>query len=181
MTILKVPVGKNDHLQGNPKAPVILVEYGDYECPYCGEAYPIVKRVQKVLGKNLGFVFRNFPLTELHPHALQAALAAEAAGLQGKFWEIHDTLFENQETLEDEDLIGFARRLGLDPGQFNSDRHSRGVQKKVKDDFLGGALSGVNGTPTFFINGRRHDGYYDFKDLLGALERAAGRGLKVYA
>ncbi len=111
---MKPPVGANDHVQGTANAPVTLVEYGDYECPYCGEAYPIVKALQERLGKQMRFVFRNFPLSEMHPHAEHAAEAAEAAGGQGKFWEMHDLLYENQDALEDEDLARYAKALKLD-------------------------------------------------------------------
>ena len=111
MSKLTVPVGAQDHAQGPEDAPVTLVEYGDYECPYCGAAYPIVKRIQKKMGKDLRFVFRNFPLTESHPHALAAAQSAEAAALQNSFWEMHDALYENQRALEDRDLVRLARGL----------------------------------------------------------------------
>src|SRR6202044_1590923 len=112
MATLKVPVTTEDHAQGPANAPVTLVEYGDYECPYCGQAYPIVKELQKLEGKSLRFVFRNFPLAQVHPHAVHAAYAAEAAAKQGKFWEMHDKLYENQQALEDHDVLMYAREIG---------------------------------------------------------------------
>src|SRR6059036_3950665 len=114
---LVLPVGEGDHVRGPPNAPATLVEYGDYECPYCGLAHPIVKSVQAHLGRRMRFVFRHFPLTEIHPHALRAAEAAEAAGAQGKFWEMHDLLYENQNALHDEALAQYAESLGLDAGR----------------------------------------------------------------
>lgn len=167
---LKPPVGANDHAQGSKDAPVTLVEYGDYECPYCGEAYPIVKALQKRLGKELRLAFRNFPLAEAHPHAEHAAEAAEAAGAQGKFWEMHDLLYENQDALEDEDLVRYAKALRLDVPRFVKEMESRLYAERVRTDFSSGARSGVNGTPTFFINGARHDGPFDLQSLLAAIE-----------
>ncbi len=147
-----------DHAAGPKDAPVTLVEYGDYECPYCGMAYPIVKRAQQKLGASLRFVFRNFPLAEAHPHARLAAQAAEAAGAQGKFWEMHDMLFENQRALEPEDIVGYAKSLGLDTVKFARDVEAGTYAKRVTGDFRNGVKSGVNGTPTFFVNGTRYDG-----------------------
>lgn len=170
MAKLTVQVGAKDHVQGEDDAPLTLVEYGDYECPHCGAAYPIVKRVQKKLGKNLRIVFRNFPLTESHPHALHAAQAAEAAALQDKFWEMHDVIYEHQETLEDDDLLGFAQELKLDTKKWESGFSSDAVENKIEQDFNGGIRSGVNGTPTFFINGVRHDDSFAYPILLAALQ-----------
>ncbi|MGA7870252.1 MAG: thioredoxin domain-containing protein [Candidatus Binatus sp.] len=170
---LKPPVGANDHVQGPAKAPVTLVEYGDYECPYCGEAYPIVKALQERLGDQLRFVFRNFPLGEAHPHAEHAAEAAEGAGAQGKFWEMHDLLYENQDALEDEDLARYARALHLDVPRFVKEMTGHAQAERVREDFSSGVRSGVNGTPTFFVNGVRHDGPFDLRSLLAAIEEAA--------
>ena len=170
---LKPPVGENDHIQGAAKAPVTLVEYGDYECPYCGEAYPIVKALQKRLGDELRFVFRNFPLAEAHPHAEHAAEAAEAAGAQGKFWEMHDLLYENQDALEDEDLVRYAKALHLDVPRFVKDMEAHTYVERIRADFSSGVRSGVNGTPSFFINGARHDGAFDLRSLLAAIEEAS--------
>ncbi len=169
---LKPPVGPHDHVQGPAKAPVTLVEYGDYECPYCGEAYPVVKALQERLGDQMRFVFRNFPLAQAHPHAEHAAEAAEAAGAQGKFWEMHDMLYENQDALEDEDLVRYARALHLDLPRFVKEMESGTYLERVREDFRSGVRSGVNGTPSFFINGMRHDGPFDLASLLAAIEEA---------
>lgn len=173
MSRLTLPVEKRDHIRGNPDAPVTLLEYGDYECPYCGQAYGIVKMVEAQAGDLLRFVFRNFPLTQIHPHAFPAACAAEAAGLQGRFWAMHDTLFENQDRLEDEDLIDYAQALDLDARRFVQDMRSEAVERRIREDFMSGVRSGVNGTPTFFINGRRHDGSWDYPSLVQAIQYAA--------
>ena len=169
---LKPPVGPKDHMQGPPDAPVTLVEYGDYECPYCGEAYPVVKALQERLGDQMCFVFRNFPLTQVHPHAEEAAEAAEAAGAQGKFWEMHDLLYENQDALEPEDLVQYARALKLDLKRFVLEMREHVYVERVREDFRSGVRSGVNGTPTFFINGARHNGPFDLVSLLAAIEEA---------
>jgi protein-disulfide isomerase len=169
---LKPPVGPKDHMQGPPDAPVTLVEYGDYECPYCGEAYPVVKALQERLGDQMCFVFRNFPLTQVHPHAEEAAEAAEAAGAQGKFWEMHDLLYENQDALEPEDLVQYARALKLDLKRFVLEMREHVYVERVREDFRSGVRSGVNGTPTFFINGARHNGPFDLESLLAAIEEA---------
>jgi protein-disulfide isomerase len=173
MSQLKPPVGANDHVQGPAKGSVTLVEYGDYECPYCGEAYPIVKALQERLADKLRFVFRNFPLAQAHPHAEHAAEAAEAAGAQGKFWEMHDMLYENQDALEDEDLVRHARALHLDVPRFVKDMEEHRYADRVREGFRSGVRSGVNGTPSFFVNGARHDGPFDLGSLLGAIEEAA--------
>ena len=171
---LTPPVSERDHIAGPDDAPVTLVEYGDYECPYCGMAYPIVKAAQQRLGDQLRFVFRNFPLRESHPHAQHAAEAAEAAGAQGKFWEMHDMLFEHQDSLGDEDLITYADALGLDSEQFVDDLASGTYTPRVREDFRSGVRSGVNGTPTFFINGERYNGpWADEVRVVAALRDAA--------
>ncbi|HXN14314.1 MAG TPA: thioredoxin domain-containing protein [Candidatus Acidoferrales bacterium] len=170
---LKPPVGANDHIEGPAKAPVTLLEYGDYECPYCGEAYPIVKALQERLGDQVRLVFRNFPLAEAHPHAEHAAEAAEAAAAQGKFWEMHDLLYENQDALEDQDLVQYAEALKLDVPRFVKEMKAGAHLERVRADFSSGVRSGVNGTPTFFINGARHDGPFDLRSLLAAIEEAA--------
>jgi protein-disulfide isomerase len=171
---LKPPVGPQDHVQGNPDAPIELVEYGDFECPFCGQAYNSVKAVQAALGDHLRFVFRNFPLAQAHPHALPAAQAAEAAGLQGRFWEMHDVLFEHQDKLDEPSLFRFAGALGLDMERFGRDFASPEVAAKIRADFLSGARSGVNGTPTFFVNGERYDGSWAPEDFIAALSTLAG-------
>jgi protein-disulfide isomerase len=174
---LTLPVSEDrDHIQGPAQAPVVLVEYGDYECPYCGAAYPIVKQIQSRMGSRLAFVFRNFPITTSHPHAQHAAEAAEAAGTQGKFWEMHDQLFEHQGRLGDDDLRSYAEALGLDVELLDKELREHVHAGRVKEDFMSGVRSGVPGTPTFFIDGVRHDDSFDFDVLLAALERAAGTG-----
>jgi protein-disulfide isomerase len=178
MSTLIVPVNAGDHIQGSSDAPVTLVEYGDFQCPYCGEAFPIVKQLQKEMGRDLRFVFRNFPLTEIHRHALAAACAAEAAGLQDHFWEMHDMLYENQRKLRDPDLIVRAEKLQLDMERFKKDSTSDQVLSRIQEDFSGGIRSGVNGTPTFFINGVRHDGSYEYEDLLAVLQEQVGPQLE---
>jgi len=171
---LKPPVSSSDHLQGDPQAPAILVEYGDYECPHCGHAYPIVKRVQKHFGKRLAFVFRNFPLNEIHPNAEAAAETAEFAAAHQKFWEMHDAIFENQDQLGLELLVGLADQLGLPTSELEKALEAGKFTPRVKSDFIGGARSGVNGTPTFFINGERHNGPFEFEDLVAAIEVRTG-------
>ena len=166
---LSPPVTDRDHAQGPAQAALTLVEYGDYECPHCGRAYPIVKEVQRRLGPKLRFVFRNFPLAEAHPHAQHAAEAAEAAGAQERFWEMHDTLFEHQRSLDDRHLLQYAQVLGLDQQRFQQDLTSHAYAGRVREDFRSGVKSGVNGTPTFFINGVRHDDAWDIETLMDAL------------
>ena len=166
---LTVPVGERDHLLGPATAPVTLVEYGDYECPYCGAAHASVEQVRQVMGNDLCFVFRHFPLSQIHPHAYQAAEAAEAAGAQNRFWEMHHLLFANQDRLGLRDLIGYAGALGLDLERFVTDLRGHAHAGRLREDFLSGVRSGVNGTPTFFVNGLRHDGGYDVEVLLEAL------------
>ena len=175
---LTVPVSGRDHGAGPDTAPITLVEYGDYECPHCGAAYPIVKELQRVLGDRLRFVFRNFPLTQIHPHAEHAAESAEAAGAQDRFWEMHDWLFEHQRHLADAQLVRAAETLGLDTARFQRELEDAAHQARVREDFMSGVRSGVNGTPTFFINGRRHDGSWDSATLLAALEAADKRVAK---
>ena len=171
---LTMPVTEDrDHFQGPADAAVTLVEYGDYECPFCGAAYPIIKEVQARTGEVLRFVFRNFPITTSHPHAEQAAEAAEAAAAQDNFWEMHDALYENQKRLRDEDLRAYAEELGLDVERFAGELGEHVHEERVHEDFLSGVRSGVNGTPTFYVNGVRHDDSYDVDTLLAAIERAA--------
>jgi protein-disulfide isomerase len=164
-------------VQGDEDAPVTLLEYGDYECPHCGHAYPIIKRIQKHFGKQMKFVFRNFPLSEMHPNAESAAEAAEFAGAKGQFWEMHDAIFENQEELGVPLLLTLAQTLGLSSPDLRSALMDREYAPRVKSDFLGGVRSGVNGTPTFFINGQRHDGLPDFEELVAAIDARLSKGL----
>lgn len=169
---LVIPVSASDHSQGPADAPVTLVEYGDYECPYCGQAYPIIKAVQRELGDRLRFVFRNFPIAEAHPHALRAAEFAETAAAAGRFWQAHDLLYENQGALTDEDLLAYGQSLGLDAAALAVGLDGRHVEK-IRADFMGGVRSGVNGTPSLFVNGRRLDGGFDHAHLVAALRHAA--------
>jgi protein-disulfide isomerase len=155
---LTLPVADRDHIQGPIEAPVSLLEYGDYECPSCGAAYPIVKAIQRRFGHRLCFAFRNFPLVNMHPYAAHAAEAAEAAGAQGRFWEMHDLLFENQNALADENLAQYASALGLDVPRLIREIQTGMHTERVREDFRSGARGGVNGTPTFFVNGARFEG-----------------------
>jgi len=172
---LTVPVSERDHIQGALDAPMTLVEYGDYECPYCGLAYPVVKQVQRTLADRLAFVFRHFPLGSVHPHALIAAESAEAAGAQGRFWPMHDRLFEHQDALDPRSLIAHAAALALDVGRFVEELQAHRHLPRIRDDLESGAASGVNGTPTFFVNGVRHEGAYDAESLIAALTETAVR------
>jgi NhaA family Na+:H+ antiporter len=160
-----------DHIAGPFDAPMQLVEYGDFECPYCAAAHPNVETVQHELGDGLAFVFRHFPLTSAHPHAAVAAEAAEAAGAQGMFWPMHDRLFETR-ALDVPDLLDHARFLRLDADTFIEDLGAHRHVGRIREDLASGARSGVNGTPTFFVNGHRHDSDYDAKTLLAALSVA---------
>jgi protein-disulfide isomerase len=173
---LTPPVSSDDYAQGPATAPATLVEYGDFECPSCGQAYPIVKTIQRHFGDQLRFVFREFPLTQIHPHAEKAAEAAEAAGAQGQFWGMHDLLFENQDALGPELYLACATQLGLDVDRFARELADGTYEPRVREDFLSGVRSGVNGTPTFFINGRRHDGPWDAQALADAIERVVQQG-----
>src|SRR5216117_1045225 len=170
---LVIPVDPSrDHIQGDPKALLNLVEYGDYQCPFCGAAYPEVKKVQKELGSELRFVFRNFPLMNIHEHAMNAAETAEAASSQGKFWPMHDFLYEHQANLGDPNVaLGYAKKLSLDSQKFEREIAQHTYQKRIKDDFMGGVKSGVNGTPTFYVNGVRHDGDAIAKALIESLNQ----------
>ena len=162
---------ERDHIAGSrsPHA-VTLLEYGDYECPHCGQAHYVLQELMQQAEDQIRLVFRNFPLAQIHPHAQRAAEAAEAAGAQGRFWEMHDTLFENQDALEDEDLVGYAQQLGLDLDRFQLELFRGDYAERVREDFISGVRSGVNGTPTFFINGRRYNGVPNFDSLLYALQ-----------
>ena len=172
MAELSVPVNEKDHALGPADAPVTLVEYGDYECPDCLNAFPIVKQLIAEFGPRLRFVFRNFPMSNVHPHASVAAQAAEAAASQGKFWEMHDLLFENQKDLADVEMTRLALRLGLEPYRFDADLAAERFAKRVASEYASGVASGVTGTPTFFVNGKRHMGANDFASLKRAIESA---------
>lgn len=174
MATLKNSVTADDHMEGSADAPLTLVEYGDYQCPYCGMAYPIVKQVQKHFGRKLRFVFRNFPLTEAHPLAESAAETAEFAGAHGKFWDAHDLLYENQERLGPEFYEALAKKLGFSAASLGEALRNGTYRARIRADFTGGVRSGVNGTPAFYINGERHDASYDYDSLVAALESALG-------
>jgi protein-disulfide isomerase len=170
---LTVPVTTDDHQQGPENAPVTLVEYGDFQCPFCGAAHPMVQQVQQAMGDGMRFVYRHFPLTEIHEFAGSAAEASESAAAQDAFWPYHDRLFEHQDALSPSDLVAHAEALELDAARVEQDLESGVWMEPVREDFMGGVRSDVNGTPTFFINGRRYDGAYELDALLDALKTAA--------
>jgi NhaA family Na+:H+ antiporter len=173
---LTTPVSDNDHMLGPAVAPVTLVEFGDYECRVCLNTEPIVLRLREHFGEKLRIVFRHFPRNSVHPHASAAAEAAEAAGAQGKFWEMHHALFAHQRELADLDLTHLALTLGLDPYKFARDSESRTFPRRVRDHYEGGEQSGVTDTPTFFVNGCRHDGPNDFETLVELIGTVLERG-----
>jgi len=171
---LRPPVSEHDHSSGSASAPLVLVEYGDYQCPHCAAADPVVHAVQKALGEQLRFVFRNFPLAEMHPAAEPAAELAEGAAVQGKFWEAHDAIFawsrrHGPPSLGPTAFAAIADALSLDVAQLEADVSGHRYLERIKNDFNGGIRSGVNGTPTFFINGSRFDGAPTFDELSEAL------------
>jgi protein-disulfide isomerase len=170
MSHLTPAVSASDHHQGPLDGGLVLVEYGDFECSYCGAAYPEVKAVQRKLGAALCLVFRHFPLKSAHPHAERAAEFAEAAASTGRFWEMHDWLYEHQGSLDEESLSQAARQLGLNAALIQAALSGQ-YAAAVNHSFRGGVRSGVNGTPCFFINGSRHDGPWDAASLLEALGR----------
>ncbi|MEX3846550.1 DsbA family protein [Paraburkholderia sp. BR10882] len=172
MSHLTPPVGHADHVQGAADAPVTLVEYGDFECPYCGAMYPVIKAVQQAMGERLRFVFRQFPLASMHPHALHAAEMSEAAAAIGRFWEAHDVLYENQSALNDGALATYASHIGIRASDLKA-AFEGAYDERIQGDFDGGLRSGVNGTPTLFINGRRYDGDRDAGSMLEALNAVA--------
>jgi protein-disulfide isomerase len=170
---LTPPVGERDHVQGPATARVTLVEYGDFECPHCGALYPLVQAARKAFGGNLRFAFRHFPLRSSHPHALAAARAVEAADEQGKFWAMHDRLFQRQTELTDPDLLRHAAELGLDTERFARSLRAREHEVRIREDLASAARSGARGTPSLFINGELYEGALERDELLAALARAA--------
>jgi protein-disulfide isomerase len=172
-TSLNMPDARRDHFQGATEAPIALLEYGDYECPFCRDVQPVVKEIQQRLGDDLCLAFRHFPLTQMHPHAEHAAEAAEAAANQGRFWEMHETLFENQRALDDESLARYAFVLDLDGISLLKEVVAGAYASRIREDFRAGVRGGVNGTPCFFINGRRYDGARGIESLLSALSEAS--------
>jgi protein-disulfide isomerase len=174
---LKNPVTEQDHASGPETAPVTLLEYGNFECIHCGRAYPVIKEVRKLLGDDLRFVFRNFPTVRIHPHSLRAAEAAEAAGAQGPFWEMHDQLFAHQPALEDRDLTRYARRIGLDVETFAREIAENAFLKQIEADYNRSLFDEhVTGTPTFYINEVRYTGTTDVESLVEALKQADTEG-----
>lgn len=178
MSRLRVPVSARDHVLGGPNPLVTLVEYGDYECPHCAAAHPNVRRVHAQFGDKLAVIYRHFPITEVHPHALAAAQTAEFAGEYGQFWEMHEAIFLNQRRLNQTTLFALASRLGL--SQFDlRDAINRGrYLDKINDDFIGGVRSGVNATPTFFVEGERYNGAYSWPNLITAVSAAMREGTR---
>ncbi|WP_379966505.1 DsbA family protein [Epilithonimonas sp. UC225_85] len=165
MSKLRIPVSETDHITGNINtAKIVLVEYGDYECPHCGRAFPLVKKFAEENPEDVAFVFRNFPLSDSHEHALPAAMFAEAAGKQGKFWQMHDLIYTNQNILDENSLKQAVTDLQLDKTKFKEDFSSHEIKNKIEEDFEGGVRSGVNGTPSFFVNNEKwedYDGTYE--------------------
>jgi protein-disulfide isomerase len=172
MAKLKPPVSEKDHIKGSLKYPVTLVEYGDFQCPHCGAAYPIINEIEKKYKDVLAFIFRHFPLSDAHPYAQAAAVAAEAAANQGSFWQMHDLIYENQERLSPRTLLLLAENLKLDMKTFQKDIQDPKLFEKVEADFESGIISGVNGTPSFYVNGVKFNGSYDFDSLSHAVEKA---------
>jgi protein-disulfide isomerase len=170
---LTMPVTERDHIRGRVDASMTLLEYGDYECPACGAAYPLTEALLDALGDDVRFVYRHFPLMNVHPHAEHAAEAGESAAAQRHFWEMHDVLFRNQDALEDEDLARYAAGLHLNLNRFINDVLTDRYANRIREDFRSGVRSGVNGTPTFFINGSRYDGPRDLESMATALSNGA--------
>lgn len=163
-------INEDDHVQGSISAPLILTEYADFQCPRCVAAYYVIKRLQQYFGKRLLFAFRNFPLTEIHPNAISAAYVAEASGLQGKFWQVHDFIFENQHKIYPLKILEYAIVAGADTEKVIKDANSYRVFDKIEADIDSGEKSGVNTTPTFFINGRKYAGPHNYEELLEILD-----------
>jgi protein-disulfide isomerase len=172
MSTLKVPVNPRDHRRGGPNATVTLVEYGDYQCPYCAAAHPVVRSLENRYGQALSFVFRHFPLVEVHPFAATAAEAVEFAGDHGLFWDMHDAVFSNNHRLSVQLLFAIAGTLRLSQIELR-DSIARSLHaEKIRDDFIGGVRSGVNGTPSFFVNGLRHEGAFTAPELGASIQAA---------
>jgi NhaA family Na+:H+ antiporter len=171
---LKPQVGDRDHIRGPADAPVTLVEYGDYECPHCRQVAPIIEQLQERFGDRLRYIFRHFPITSAHPNAQLAAEAAEAAAAQGKFWEMHDLIFEHTGPLTKQQMVQYSRELDLDVAQFERELDENVYADRVREDFLSGVRSGANGTPAFFLNGVRYDGPWDLDSLIAEIEKPLG-------
>lgn len=169
---LAPPITDSDHILGRMDATIELVEYGDFQCPHCGRAYPIIKRIKAEMADHVKFIFRNFPLSKIHSQAKSAAIAAEASGLQKRFWEMHDLLFENQRHLNNSALIRYGEIINLDIDKFRDDLMRTDLSEKVDSQFMSGLRSGVNATPTFFINGKRYEGSWEYDIFFGYLQSA---------
>ena len=178
---LVVPVSERDHVLGAEDAQVTLVEYGDLECPYCRQVNPVIQELRRRLGGRVRYVFRHFPIRSSHFHAQLAAEAAEAAGAQGKFWERQESLLEHQEALDTSHILEYAAQLDLDLEQFERDLQEHTYAERVREDFQGGVRSGVNGTPSFFINGTRYDGAWDLESLIDAVKKPLGIQVRMLA
>jgi protein-disulfide isomerase len=172
MARLKPSVNEQDHIKGKMDAPVVLVEYGDFQCPHCGAAHPMIKEIEKKFNNQMAFVFRHFPLSEVHPDAQSAAVATEAAANQGKFWQMHDLIFENQANLSPSALLMMAETLKLNLKIFQKDIGDQKLFEKVEANFESGIISGVNGTPSFYINGLKYEGPYEFQSLARSIDHA---------
>jgi protein-disulfide isomerase len=170
MSALRPPITPHDHVRGAANAAVTLVEYGDYQCPHCGAAHPQVKLVERHFGKRLKLAFRHFPLSQVHPFAEPAAECTETAAAHGRFWDMHDALYENQDQLGLPLFFALARALAVPEIELRDALINQKYAPKIRRDFLSGVRSGVNGTPAFFINGVRHDGSYAFEDLAAAID-----------
>jgi protein-disulfide isomerase len=167
---LKNPITEHDHAAGPATAPVTLLEYGNFECIHCGQFFPVVKEIRKLLGNELRFVFRNFPTVKTHPHALRAATAAEAAGRQEKFWEMHDQLFTHQNALDDHHLASYARRIGLNIERFDRDMLDESLRQEIEADYERSLFDEhITGTPTIYLNENRYSGATDLENLLLAI------------
>lgn len=175
MAKLSKPVDASDHILGAENAPVTLIEYGDFQCPHCGAAYPVVQEVVRQMEDQIRFVYRHFPISEQHEYAQIAAEAAESAAQQGKFWQMHNQIFSNQELLNVEHLYEFAKAIGLDPVRFDQDLQQHTYREKVRADFMSGVRSGVSGTPSFFINEQPYEGPTHPEMLIKALKEAINK------
>lgn len=170
--LLLNPVHEWDHIRGRADAAFTLVEYGDYQCPDCGSLFGILQTLQQQFGTRLRLVYRHYPLSGIHKHAQMAAEAAEAAAAQGRFWEMHDLLFQNQESLERKHLLRYAEQLALDLDRFRSELQQESHLERVRQDFIAGVQNGVNGTPGLFLNGVRQPGAFNPRDLIALLDAA---------
>lgn len=170
LSTLLLPIQPEDHVEGASHAQYTLVEYGDYECPACGSLFATVRQLREEISDDIRLVFRHYPLSGIHPRAQQAAEAAEAAGAQGRFWEMHNLLFEHQDALASKNLYSYSDRLGLDSTRFRRELKSRAYEERVREDFRRGVMNGVHTTPGLFINGIRHSGGLDFNSILSTLK-----------